>query len=137
MTKWIRPDKLVIIFGLLTTSANEFLGTNIESGNIVAFFVILFTYLKANEIINITRYAHGLPVEFRVNSSKLVFTLIGLGMTLYATYSGEALSQETIYSIAGLISGYNVYEGKKDAQEAIREGGKDNAELDIPIEPRL
>jgi hypothetical protein len=126
MKKWIRPDKLTIIFGSLATAANEFLGTGIESGNIAAFFVILFTYLKSNEIINITRYSHGLPVEFRVNSSKLWFTLIGLGLTFYKTYSGEVLSQESIYSIAAMISGYNVYEGNKDVQEAQKEAAGGN-----------
>lgn len=127
MKKWIRPDKLAIIFGVLATSTNEFLGTGIDTGSIAAFFIIMFTYLKQNEIVNITRYAHGLPVEFKVNSTKLWFTLVGLALTFYATYTGENISQETIIAIAGIISGYNVYEGKKDVQEAIREGGQDNA----------
>lgn len=112
--KWLKPDKIAISMGVIIAAANEYFGWALDTENVAAFFFMLFVFFKQHEIVTITRHAHGLPSQIKVNSTKLVYTLIGLALTAADTFYSIGLGPETVLLIAASISGYNAYEGKAD-----------------------
>jgi hypothetical protein len=122
MNKWIKPDKLTVMGGVIVTAANEYFGWSLDPANLAGFFFILFTYFKQHEILKVVRYSYGLPVKFKVNSTKLVFTVVGLIVTVMDMVYVMGIGQETILMVATFISGYNAYEGNEDVKKSEQEG---------------
>lgn len=116
--KWLKPDKLTIILGVLITAANEYFGWTLDTANVGAFFFMLFTFFKQQEIIKIVRYANGLPVAFKINSTKLVFTVLGVLIVALDQVKGMGLGLPEIITIAGFVSGYNIKEGNEDVKKS-------------------
>lgn len=121
MNKWIKPDKIMIILGTLITAANEYFGWTLDTANVGAFFFMLFTYFKQNEIIKVVRHSHGLPVHFKLNSTKFVFTVAGLLLMVADQAWNIGMGIEGVIAIAVFISGYNAYEGNEDLKKVEHE----------------
>jgi hypothetical protein len=121
MKKWFRPDAISVIGGVAAVALARFLGTEIDPANIVAIIIILLGYFKADEYVTIVRDANGLPMSFRVNSRKFIFTAVAFGLILADIALNLNLSNELIFTITAAVTGYNFAEGKKDAKEAEHE----------------
>lgn len=122
MNKWIKPDKLMILIGIIITASNEYFGWTLDTENVAAFFFMLFTFFKQQEIIKIVRYAHGLPVAFKINSTKLVFTFLGVAIVAIDQLKGMGLGLPEIIAIVTFVTGYNIKEGNEDVKKAEQEG---------------
>jgi hypothetical protein len=118
MSKWIKPDKLMIVIGMLITASNEYFGWALDTENVAAFFFMLFTFFKQQEIIKVVRYAYGLPVAFKINSTKLVFTVLGVLIVALDQVKGMGLGMPEILAIATFVSGYNIKEGNEDVKKS-------------------
>jgi len=121
MKKWIKPDTLAIIGGILAAALARLLDVEIEPANFVAAVVVLAGYFKAHEFITIVRDANGLPVSFRVNSRKFIFTAVAFGLIVADIALGLNLGNELIFAITAAVTGYNFVEARKDVAEAEHE----------------
>jgi hypothetical protein len=121
MKKWIKPDTIAIIGGILAAALARMLGVEIEPTNFVAAVVVLAGYFKAHEFITIVRDANGLPVSFRVNSRKFIFTSVAFALIVADIVLELNLGNELIFAITAAVTGYNFVEARKDAAEAEHE----------------
>lgn len=122
LKKWIKPDTITIIVGVLVTAANKYFGLEIDPANIFGAMVLLVGYFKAHEIVTVTRDANGLPTGFRFNSRKTIFTLVGFAFMVANVAFGWGLSLDAILPMVAGITGYNYLEANKDVKAAEAEG---------------
>lgn len=121
MKKWLRPDALSVIGGVLAAALARFLGVDIDPANLVAIVVLLLGYFKANEFVTIVRDANGLPVSFRANSRKFIFTAVAFALIAADIALQLNLGNELIFAVTAAVTGYNYAEARKDAKEAEHE----------------
>ncbi|QJC52892.1 hypothetical protein HGI30_15840 [Paenibacillus albicereus] len=124
MKKWLRPDSLTVIGAAAAAAATRLLGVEIDLTNLAAATLVLLGYLKANEYVTVVRGANGLPIGFKANSRKLVFTLTAFGLIVADELFKLQLGNELIFTLTAAVTGYNLVEGKKDAKEAEQEGAE-------------
>lgn len=122
MKKWIKPDSITAIIGVLLVAVNRYFGFEIDPANILGAAVLLIGYFKANELVTVTRDANGLPSGFRFNSRKTIFTAVGFLFVIADTALGWDMTMETILPVVAAITGYNYLEANRDAKEAEAEG---------------
>ncbi|CAI6073914.1 hypothetical protein COHCIP112018_02405 [Cohnella sp. JJ-181] len=122
MKKWFRPDVLTIIGGVLVTAANRLFDLELDPTNIIAAAVLLLGYFKAHEYVTVVRDANGLPTGYKLNSRKLIFTAVAFAIIVVDTIYKLGLSMEIVLTLAGVATGYNYLEAKKDVKTAEAEG---------------
>lgn len=122
MKKWIRPDALTVLGGILATATTRYFGIEIDPANILAAAILLLGYFKAHEYVTVVRDANGLPTSFRMNSRKFIFTLVAFILIAADIALKLNLGTELIFTITAGVTGYNYAEGKKDAKTAEAEG---------------
>lgn len=122
MKKWIKPDSITAIVGVLLAAVNRYFGFEIDPANILGAAVLLIGYFKANELVIVTRDAKGLPSGFRVNSRKTIFTSVGFLFVAADVALGWNLTMDTILTVVAAITGYNYLEANRDVKEAEAEG---------------
>jgi hypothetical protein len=118
MKKWIKPDSLTVIGGVIAAAVSKYFGFEIDPANILGAVVLLVGYIKAHELVTVTRDANGLPSGFRVNSRKTIFTAVGFAVMVANVAFGWNLSLELILTLSAGITGYNYFEATKDVKAA-------------------
>lgn len=121
MKKWLRPDAITVIGGVFAAAAAQLTEANVSPANILAAVILLLGYFKAQEFVTVVRDANGLPNDFRVNSRKLIFTVVAFGLIMADIGFQLNMGNELIFSLTAAVTGYNYAEGKKDAKEAEQE----------------
>jgi len=116
--KWLKPEFLTFVVGAVVVLLNDRYGWGLTTEGVIAFFGTIGGYFLQQGIVNVIRGADGAFAGLSVNSRKLIFTLVG------ALFIGlnEALQlgfgHEAVWTVAGLVTGYNTLEGVKDAKAA-------------------
>jgi hypothetical protein len=118
LKKWIRPDSLTVIGGVIAAAVSKYFGIDIDPANILGAVVLLVGYIKSHELVTVTRDANGLPSGFRVNSRKTIFTAVGFAVMVANVAFGWNLSLELILTLSAGITGYNYLEATKDVKAA-------------------
>lgn len=124
MKKWLRADSLTVIGAAAAAAATRLLGVEIDLTNLAAAALVLLGYFKAHEYVTVVRGANGLPIGFKANSRKLIFTLVAFGLIVADELFKLQLGNELIFTLTAAVTGYNLVEGKKDAKEAEQEGAE-------------
>jgi hypothetical protein len=117
--KWLRPEFLVFVVGVLVFVLNEQFGWELKQESVVAFFVTVGGYLTQQGLVNIKRGADGAFAGMSVNSRKMILTLVGALLIGLNEVMQLGFDQDTIWGVAALITGYNALEGTLDAKTAI------------------
>lgn len=116
--KWLKPEFITFAVGAVVVILNDRFGWGLTPEGVIAFFVTVGGYLLQQGIVNIKR---GQPLSFKglsVNSRKLIFTLVGALFIGLNEAMQLGFSQDVVWVVAGIITGYNAIEGTKDVQEA-------------------
>lgn len=124
MKKWLKPDSLTVIGGVLAVAVSRYFGFEIDPANILAAVVLLIGFIKAHELVTVVRDANGLPSGFRLNSRKTIFTLVAFAGVVADTAFKFNLPMELILTVAAAVTGYNYLEATKDAKLAEAEGAE-------------
>ncbi|OXM17312.1 hypothetical protein [Paenibacillus herberti] len=119
--KWFRADSLTVIGAAAAAGATRLFGVEIDLTNLAAATLVLLGYFKANEYVTVVRGANGLPIGFKANSRKFIFTLVAFGLIIADELFKLQLGNELIFTLTAAVTGYNLVEGKKDAKEAEQE----------------
>ncbi|MGK9250824.1 hypothetical protein [Paenibacillus humicus] len=122
MKKWFKADSLTVLGAAAAAAATRFFGVEIDVTNIAAAAIILLGYFKAHEYVTVVRGANGLPVGFKANSRKFIFTIVAFGLIAADELFKLGLGNELIFTLTAAVTGYNLVEGKKDAKQAEQEG---------------
>lgn len=117
--KWLRPEFLTFVVGAVVVLLNDRFGWGLTQEGVTAFFVTVGGYFLQQGIVNVKRGEDGAFAGVSVSSRKLIFTLvgallIGLNEAMQLGYGTEA-----IWTVAGLVTGYNALEGTRDAKTAV------------------
>lgn len=116
--KWFKPEFLVFVVGAVVVVLNDRFGWGLTQEGVVAFFVAVGGYLLQQGIINLKTDGKGAFAGIKINSRKLIFTLVAAAFIGLNELMELGYSQEVIWTVAALVTGYNVAEGAKDAKDA-------------------
>ena len=118
MKKWFRPDSLTAFGAVIIAAVNRYFGFEIDPANLIAAAVLLIGYFKAQELVTVVRDANGLPSGFRLNSRKLIFTMVAFLCVVLDELFKLGLSTEILLAVAAGVTGVNYLEANKDVKQA-------------------
>lgn len=116
--KWLKPEFLTFVVGAVVVILNDRFGWGLSQEGVIAFFVTIGSYLLQQGIVNVKRGEDGAFAGLSVNSRKLIFTLVGALMIGLNEALQLGFGAESIWMVAGLVTGYNAVEGARDAKAA-------------------
>lgn len=122
MKKWIKPDSLTAYGAVIIVAINRYFGFEIDPANIIGAAVLLIGYFKSQELVTVVRDANGLPSGFRLNSRKLIFTMVAFLFVVVDELFKLGLPTDIIMIVAAAVTGANYLEAKKDVKQAEAEG---------------
>lgn len=118
MNKLKKPDTITMIVGFIALVLNRLFELDLDPTNIGGSFIMLLSFIKSYELIYVARNAQGLPTTIKWNSRKLIFTIGAILIMAADQWFQLGMTKEMVFTIIATITGYNLYEGKKDAEEA-------------------
>lgn len=122
MKKWFKPDSLTAYGAVILIAVQRYFGFEIDPANLIAAAVLIVGYFKSQEIVIVVRDANGLPSGFRLNSRKLIFTLVAFLFVVFDEIFKFGLPTEILLTIAAAVTGANYLEANKDVKQAEAEG---------------
>lgn len=116
--KWLKPEFLTFVVGAVVVLLNDRFGWGLTPEGVIAFFVTIGGYLIQQGIVNVKRGEDGAFSGISVSSRKLIFTLVGALLIGLNEAMELGFGQEAVWTVAGLVTGYNALEGARDAKKA-------------------
>lgn len=116
--KWFRPEFLTFVVGVIVMFLNELFGWGLTAEGVITFFVTVGGYFVQQGIVNVKRGDDAAFAGISLNSRKLIFTVVGALMIGLNEAIQLGFSSEMLWTVAGLITGYNALEGARDAKKA-------------------
>lgn len=117
--KWLRPEFLTFVVGALVVLLNDQFGWGLTQEGVIAFFTTVGGYLLTQGIVNVKRGQDGTFAGVSVQSRKMIFTLVGALFIGLNEAMQLGFGQDAVWTVAGLVTGYNALEGTRDVKTAI------------------